>query len=435
MIALASETTDMSAPAEPATRRAEGSPRESPAGLRESAARLLGLLDRPLTSYYLILGCTLLLLGLGLAMVLSTSSAYALDHHLPTYGAFQKQLAGAAGALVLMWLAARASPRLYRAAAYPVLALTVFFLVLVLAIGHTVLGATREISVAGLAVQPSEFAKLAFVLWGADLLARKDKLGQLTEWRQLLVPLMPGMAILALLVLLGNDLGTTVILLMIFLTLLWVIGSPGRLFIGMLLLMGFIVIILMLVAPYRLHRFTGFLDPSADPLGAGLQELNGMNALGSGGPLGVGLGASRSQWGWVPESSTDMIFAILGEELGLVGTLSVVLLYSGIAYAGVRIARRMQDTFMRLAAAAVTVWVVAQAVVNMGGVLGLLPITGIPLPLVSEGLSSLITTMIALGMLMGFARHEPGAMQALEQGGPGVPRRILSWLGLGARRS
>ena len=290
MIALASETTDMSAPAEPATRRAEGSPRESPAGLRESAARLLGLLDRPLTSYYLILGCTLLLLGLGLAMVLSTSSAYALDHHLPTYGAFQKQLAGAAGALVLMWLAARASPRLYRAAAYPVLALTVFFLVLVLAIGHTVLGATREISVAGLAVQPSEFAKLAFVLWGADLLARKDKLGQLTEWRQLLVPLMPGMAILALLVLLGNDLGTTVILLMIFLTLLWVIGSPGRLFIGMLLLMGFIVIILMLVAPYRLHRFTGFLDPNADPLGAGLQELNGMNALGSGGPLGVGLG-------------------------------------------------------------------------------------------------------------------------------------------------
>jgi cell division protein FtsW len=423
----------MSAPAEPAIRRAEASGAEG--SLRESPARLLGLLDRPLTSYYLILGCTLLLLGLGLAMVLSTSTAYALDHHLPTYAAFQKQLLGAVGGLVLMWLAARASPRLFRAAAYPALALTVFFLVLVLAIGHDVLGATREITVAGLAVQPSEFAKLAFVLWGADLLARKDKLGQLTEWRQLLVPLMPGMAILALLVLLGNDLGSTIILLMIFLSLLWVIGSPGRLFIGMLVMIGFIVLILMLVAPYRLHRFTGFLNPRADPLGSGLQELNGMNALGSGGPLGVGLGASRSQWGWVPESSTDMIFAILGEELGLVGTLSVVLLYSGIAYAGVRIARRMQDTFMRLAAAAVTVWIVAQAVVNMGGVLGLLPITGIPLPLVSQGLSSLITTATALGMLMCFARHEPGAMQALEQGGPGAPRRILSWLGLGARRS
>jgi cell division protein FtsW len=418
----------MSATAEPAGRRPAS-------GARESAARLLGLLDRPLTSYYLILGCTLLLLGLGLAMVLSTSSAYALDHHLPTYGAFQKQLLGAGGGLVLMWLAARSSPRVFRAAAYPLLLLTVFGLVLVLAVGQEVLGATRELNVAGFAMQPSEFAKLAFVLWGADLLARKEKLGQLTEWRQLLVPLMPGMAILALLVLLGNDLGTTFILLMIFLTLLWVMGSPGRMFGGMLGLMAFVVVILIIVQPYRLDRFLSFLDPQAHPLSSGLQEVNGMNALGSGGPFGVGLGASRSQWGWVPESSTDFIFAILGEELGLIGTLSVLALYGGIAYAGIRVARRMQDTFMRLAASAVTVWVVAQALVNMGAVLGLLPITGIPLPLVSEGLSSLLATMAALGMLMCFARHEPGAMQALAQGGPGVPRRILSWLGLGARRS
>jgi cell division protein FtsW len=417
----------MSAPAEPAARR--------PAvRLGEPATRLLGLLDRPLTSYYLILGCTLLLLGLGLAMVLSTSSAYALDHHLPTYSAFQKQLLGAAGGLAAMWLAARSSPRVFRAAAYPLLLLTLFGLVLVLAVGREVLGATRELSVAGLAMQPSEFAKLAFVLWGADLLARKEKLGQLTEWRQLLVPLMPGMAILALLVLLGNDLGTTFILLMIFLALLWVMGSPGRLFVGMLGLMAFVVIILIIVQPYRLDRFLGFLDPQAHPQSTGLQELNGMNALGSGGPLGVGLGASRSQWGWVPESSTDFIFAILGEELGLIGTLSVLFLYGGIAYAGIRVARRMTDTFMRLAAAAVTVWIVAQALVNMGAVLGLLPITGIPLPLVSEGLSSLLATMAALGMLMCFARHEPGATAALAAGGPGVPRRILSWLGLGARR-
>jgi cell division protein FtsW len=415
--------TQEQAPARPAP----GSPA---AGVRESSARLLGLLDRPLTSYYLILGCTLLLLGLGLAMVLSTSTAYALDHHLPTYSAFQKQLLGALGGLVLMWLAARSSARVFRAVAYPLLLLTVFGLVLVLAVGHEVLGATRELTVAGMAMQPSEFAKLAFVLWGADLLARKEKLGQLTEWRQLLVPLMPGMAILALLVLLGNDLGTTFILLMIFLALLWVMGSPGRLFVGMLGLMAFVVIILIIVQPYRLDRFLGFLDPQAH----GLQELNGMNALGSGGPFGVGLGASRSQWGWVPESSTDFIFAILGEELGLIGTLSVLFLYGGIAYAGIRIARRMQDTFMRLAASAVTVWIIAQALVNMGAVLGLLPITGIPLPLVSEGLSSLLATMTALGMLMCFARHEPGARQALAEGGPGAPRRILSWLGLGARR-
>jgi cell division protein FtsW len=402
--------------------------------LRESVSSVLGLLDRPLTSYYLILGCTLLLLALGLAMVLSTSSAVALDHDTAPYAGFQKQLLGAVGGLLLMWLAARAKPRAYRAAAYPLLGLSVFALVLVMAFGQQVLGATREITVAGFAVQPSELAKLALVLWGADLLARKEKLGQLTDWRQLLIPLMPGTAILAVLVLLGNDLGTTFILLVIFLALLWIMGSPGRLFVGMLGLMAFVVMILIIVEPYRLDRFLGFLNPRAQPLNSGMQELNGMNALGSGGPFGVGLGASRSQWGWVPESSTDFIFAILGEELGLIGTLSVIFLYGGIAFAGIRIARRMQDTFMRLAAAAVTLWIVTQALVNMGAVLGLLPITGIPLPLVSEGLSSLLVTMAALGMLMCFARHEPGARQALAAAGPGVPRRILSWLGLGPRR-
>jgi cell division protein FtsW len=367
-------------------------------------------------------------------MVLSTSQALALDSGQPPYAVFQKQLLGAVGGLVLMWLAARAKPRVYRRAAYPLLGLSAFALVLVLAFGHQVLGATREISVAGFPMQPSELAKLALVLWGADLLARKEKLGLLTDWRQLLIPLMPGTAILALLVVLGKDLGTTCILLVVFLGLLWVIGSPSRLFLGMLGLMAFVLIILIITQPYALDRITGFLNPQAQPLGKGLQAVNGMNALGSGGPFGVGLAASKSQWGWVPESSTDFIFAILGEELGLIGTLSVVFLYGGIAYAGMRIARRMQDTFMRLAAAAVTLWIVVQALVNMGAVLGVLPITGIPLPLVSAGLSSLLVTMAALGMLMCFARHEPGARQALAAAGPGVPRRILSWLGLGPRR-
>jgi cell division protein FtsW len=148
----------------------------------------------------------------------------------------------------------------------------------------------------------------------------------------------------------------------------------------------------------------------------------------------VGLGGSKEKWGWVPNSPNDYIFAILGEELGLIGTLCVVFLYGGIAYAGLRIARRVPDTFMRLAAAAATMWIVVEAMVNMGAVLGLLPITGVPLPLVSEGLSSLVVTMVALGMLMSFARHEPGARQALADAGPGAPRRVLSWLGLAPRR-
>jgi len=131
----------------------------------------------------------------------------------------------------------------------------------------------------------------------------------------------------------------------------------------------------------------------------------------------------------VPNATTDFIFAIIGEELGLVGTLCVAVLYGGLAYAGLRIARRVPDTFMRLAAAAATAWIVLQALVNIGAVIGLLPITGVPLPLVSEGLSSLIVTMVTLGMLMSFAKREPGARQALAGAGPGAGRRILSWLG------
>jgi len=384
---------------------------ERGAAARSSLTGRLGLLDRPLTSYYLILGITMLLLALGLVMVLSTSSAAALDNGGSPYAGFQKQLLGVAVGLPLMWLAARSSPAVFRATA----------------------GATRWVQLGPFQLQPSEFAKLAFVLWGADLLARKEKLGQLTDWRQLLIPLMPGAGILCMLVMLGDDLGTTFLLLTIFLALLWVIGTPGRLFVGMLALMGFVMVILIMVAPYRLERITGFLNPHAQASAASYQPTEGRFALGSGGWFGVGLGASREKWGWVPNAPTDFIFAILGEELGLIGTLCVAVLYGGLAYAGLRIARRVPGTFMRLAAAAATAWIVVQALVNIGAVIGLLPITGVPLPLVSAGLSSLIVTMVTLGMLMSFAKREPGASQALAAAGPGMPRRILSWLGLAGR--
>ena len=416
-------------PGQPAT----AGPRRAAALSRARASRA-GLLDRPLTSYYLVLGISVLLLALGLIMVLSTSSANALDAGGAPYAGFQKQLVGVVVGLPLMWGAAKSSPKIFRLAAYPLMVVSVVGLVAVLSIGRTVDGAERWIQVAGFQLQPSEFAKLAFLLWGADLLARKEKLGQLTDWRQLLIPLMPGASILCMLVMLGDDLGTTFLLLVIFLSLLWVIGTPGRLFIGMLGLLVFIMVILIIVAPYRLKRITGFLNPQAQPSSAGWQSIQGKYAVGSGGLFGVGLGASRQKWGWVPNSSTDFIFAILGEELGLIGTMCVAFLYGGLAYAGLRIARRVPDTFMRLAAAGATAWIVVQALVNIGAVIGVLPITGVPLPLVSAGLSSLLVTMAALGMLMSFAKREPGAMQALAAAGPGVPLRILSWLGLAGRR-
>jgi cell division protein FtsW len=402
--------------------------------LRDRLAHWRALLDRPLTSYYLVLGCTLLLLALGLVIVLSASTAYQLLQGGSVYATFEKQVLGAIGGLAVMWLMAKAPVRLFRALAYPLLAASVLGLVLVLLVGPKVAGVERWINVAGFQVQPSEFAKLALVLWGADLLARKEKLRQLTDSRQLLIPLLPGLAVLALLVMAGDDLGTTFLLVLIFLALLWVIGTPARLLAGMLGLMAFVILVLIVVQPWRLARITGFLgQSSANCSDACYQLREGKYALGSGGWFGVGLGASKAKWGWVPNSPSDFIFAILGEELGLLGTLCVVTLYAGIAFAGLRIARRVTDTFSRLAAGSITLWIIAQALVNIGAVLGVLPITGVPLPLVSAGVSSLVVTMTALGMLMAFARSEPGARQALAAAGPGTARRLLRWLGLNRR--
>lgn len=396
-------------------------------GARAQSARgAFALADRPLTSYYLLLGCTGLLLAIGLVMVLSTSSAAQLYTGHSPYSIFIKQLAGAVVGLVMMWSLSRMPPGLFRVAARPLLFAAIGGLALVLMFGPTVAGAKRWIVIGGLTVQPSEFAKLAFVLWGADLLARRARSGQLSDPRKLLLPLLPGAAILALLVMLGDDLGTTFLLLVVLLALLWVVGTPGKVFAGLLGLIIFALLIMIVVAPYRFQRLTGYLGSAGSPLGANMQAIQGKWAVGSGGLFGVGLGESLQKWGWVPNASNDFIFAILGEELGLVGTASVVLLYGAFAYAGLRVARRMTEPFMRLAAAAATAWIAVQSLINISAVVGLLPITGVPLPLVSQGLSSLLATLGAIGMLLSFARHEPGASQALSAGSRGP--RLLSRL-------
>nr|WP_245666515.1 putative lipid II flippase FtsW [Actinomadura latina] len=395
----------------------------------------VGLLDRPLTSYYLVLGCSMMLLALGLTMVLSASSVKQLQATGSAYTLFQKQAVWVAIGLPAMWLASRLPVKTFRALAYPLLLLSIVCLALVLVpgLGRSAGGATRWVDLGPVQIQPSELAKLALVLWGADLLARKDRLGQLTEWRPLLVPLMPGAGVLVLLVMLGSDLGTTLVLLTVFLALLWVVGAPGRLFVGMAGLVGMLVSILIVVEPYRLQRLTGYLDQSGNKLTTNYQGTQGLYALASGGLFGTGLGEGRAKWDYLPHADTDFIFAIVGEEFGLVGTLVVLGMFGMLAYAGLRIARRVKDPFTRLAAAGATAWIVVQAVVNMGAVIAVLPITGIPLPLVSYGGSALIPTLFALGMLLSFAKREPGARQALSARGPGPVVRALSWLGLARR--
>ncbi|WP_214327792.1 putative lipid II flippase FtsW [Nonomuraea sediminis] len=388
------------------------------------------LLGKPLTTYYLIIGCSALLLALGLMMVLSASSIEALIKTGSPFSWFVKQSLSAAVGVPIMWVCSRLPHKFFRWAGYPLMALSIIALVMVLFIGSSELGAQRWIYVGPFTIQPSEPAKLGLALWGADLLARRARHGRI-EWRQMLLPLMPGTAILAVMVMLGRDLGTTLVLFMIFLALLWVVGAPVKLFGGILALAVLAAIIMIKIEPYRMARIGAFLDPWADAQGAGYQAVQGQIAMGSGGWFGLGLGSSRAKWSWLPHGENDFIFAILGEELGLMGTLVVVALFGLLGYAGLRVAARVNDPFIRLAAAAITAWIVGQAVVNMGAVLGVVPITGIPLPLVSYGGSALLPTLAALGMLLSFAKREPGAREALAARGPGPAARALSWLGLG----
>jgi cell division protein FtsW len=409
---------------------------EGRSGLLAAVSGPAGLLDRPLTSYYLVLGCSMLLLALGMVMVLSASSVRQYQYTGSAFTLFEKQALWVAIGLPLMWLAGRLPPRVFRTLGYPLMLLSALALLVVLipGLGQSVNGGQRWISFGGpFQLQPSEPAKLALILWGADLLARKEKLRQLTEWRQLLIPLLPGAGVLMLFVMLGSDLGTTLVLLTIFLSLLWVVGAPGRLIVGLVGVMSVLVAILIVVEPYRMKRVTGFLDQSGNQLGANYQGIQGLYAIASGRWFGTGLGEGRAKWNYLPHPETDFIFAIIGEELGLIGTLVVLGLFGLLAYAGLRIARRVKDRFMQLAAAGASAWLAVQAIVNIGAVIGVLPITGIPLPLVSYGGSALIPTLIVLGMLLSFAKREPGARQALAARGPGPAVLALSWLGLARR--
>lgn len=393
---------------------------------------LLALLDRPLASYYLVIGVAVLLLALGLIMVLSASSVTSFTSSGSSFTIAERQGVWMAIGLPVLWLGSRLPVRAYRMLGYPMLLLSFALLVLVLVpgIGVNVSGATRWIDLpGGLQLQPSEPAKLALVIWGADLLARKEN--RLTQTKHLLVPLLPVALAMGVLVMAQPDMGTTIVLLLIMLALLFTAGAPLRVFARIGVGLGAGLAVLALTEPYRLQRLTGFRNPCSAHIAQsiGYQACQGLYALSSGGWFGLGLGASREKFGYLPNQYTDYIFAIIGEELGLLGTLLVLGLFGLLGYAGIRIAQRCTDRFSQLAAAGVTAWLLGQAVVNMGAVVGLLPITGIPLPLVSFGGSALVPTMFAIGMLISFARREPATAKALaarrRTRGPRLPK--VAW--------
>jgi cell division protein FtsW len=361
-------------------------------------------------------------------MVLSASSVYSYEvNDGDSYAVVRRQLVWVLIGLPLAWLASRLPHRWIRGLAYPGFSISLVLLLLTAFLGVERNGNQNWLGVGPLVIQPSEVAKLAMVIWAAHIYANKER--RLDSTHEIVVPVVPGMVLATGLVVLGNDLGTALVLFALLLGSLWVVGAPRRFFTVMFSVVAVGLLVLVATSSERLGRITNFTDPFNDYHDRGWQPAHGLYALSTGGLFGQGIGASQQKWGDLPEAHTDFIFAVLGEELGLAGTLLVVVLFLTVAFAALRVARRTADPFVRYTSFGIVVWLVGQMIINVGMVLALLPVIGIPLPLISYGGSSLLPSLVALGLLVGFARREPEAARALAQ------RRKLRSAGLSARRA
>jgi cell division protein FtsW len=383
-------------------------------------------------------------------MVFSATSVQAYAKNGNAFSAIANQAVYALLGLVAFWICQRLPAGTLRYLGKYILGAAIVLLVIL-----DLIGALRSVHVLGakqglgpvqadllwlylgpIGLQPAELAKLGMVLWGADVIARKGP--ALGHWRELARPMFPMVGLLFVLV--GyNDLGTMLVLLALIVGLLWAAGVRLRVF-GALGVLGLAGVGLLIAAAsggagsgsaggenYRLARLTNFLQPldKCDAASNCYQLIQARSAIFEGGWFGVGLGKGALKWGWLPEGDNDFIFGVIAEELGVVGCAVVLALFSVLAYTGFRIARRSEDPFRRLAATAITTWLVSQAVINIGGVTGILPITGLPLPFISAGGSALVVTLAAIGMLASFARAEPDAARALNARPPARWVRLL----------
>jgi len=349
---------------------------------------------------------TVLLMLIGLLMSFSASIVDAAQEG-DAFGTFRRQALWAALSLPAFFVASRLPRTVLRRLSWPLMigALVLLVLVVVPGVGVTRFGSTRWLGFGGFVFQPSEIAKLAVLLWLADVLERKRPAdGSLLTTEHLLIPAAPTLLLLGGLVMLQPDLGTTVLLALIIGAMLFVEGLRVRIIVGALMVGAAAVAALVVAAPYRVARIRGWLWPEQFPQAEGFQLMQSWVALGSGGVLGLGLGSSRGKWNFVPNPETDFIFAIVGEELGLVGAIGLILLFLTLLLLGLHAAFAATPGYDRTLAFTITAWVVGQAFVNIGTVIGLLPITGVTLPLVSAGGSSLLVTMVSLGLLVNVAR-------------------------------
>lgn len=345
------------------------------------------------------------LVVLGLIMILSASSVTSFATYGSSFLFFRKQLLWAVIGLVGLAFFARFDYRKLKGAGYLAYAGVALLLLAVLipGVGRVAGGSARWIGVGSFAIQPSEFAKLALVLFAADVFSRKEE-RSLKQFSHTALPMLPALAVLTILVIAQPDLGTTVLLGLIGIGMLFIAGAPLRYIIPVGAAGVGLAGVAALIEPYRRARLLAFLDPWKDPLETGYHTIQSLIALGSGGLFGVGLGASRQKWLYVPNAHTDFIYAILGEEMGLLGTVTVLGMFAFLIYLGIRVARAAPDRFGMLIAAGITIWIGGQALINMGAVTATLPVTGVPLPLVSFGGSSLVVSLVAMGIMTNIAR-------------------------------
>lgn len=378
---------------------------------QKAAARARSSADN---SASLITLVTFALMLLGLMMILSASFVSSFTNYGSSFLFFKRQLLWVVLGVITFVVFSRLDYKKLKGVGYLLIVASVALLcaVIVPGIGVTVGGSARWLAAGPFSFQPSELAKIALILFAADVYSRKQE-SSLDDLPHTMLPIVPVLAVLAGLVMLQPDLGSTILIGSIGIGMLVVAGAPMR-YVGSLAGLGLAVATFAaLVDTERRSRVMSFLDPWKDALGDGYQTIQGLIAIGSGGWFGVGLGASRQKWNYVPNAHTDYIFAILAEELGVLGTFVVLGLFVALAYLGLRTAREAPDRFGMLLAAGITIWISVQACVNIGVVTATLPMTGVPLPLVSFGGSSLVLTLLAAGILTNIAKQgRPDTLRA-----------------------
>jgi cell division protein FtsW len=342
---------------------------------------------------------------IGVVMVLSASSVAALRDYGSSWVIFEKQLMWVLAGSAALFVGSRTDYRRWRKFALPLIVVSVALLLLVLVpgVGINVYGSSRWLGAGSFRMQPSELAKLAILLFSADLLAKRSN--RMGDTRSTLRPVLAVFGVLAVLIMKQPDMGTTMALACIVLAILFVAGTPLPSLAKVAAFGLTAAVVLARLEPYRWARIVSFRKPFADASNTGYQLAQSLVGLGSGHIFGVGLGASRAKWGYLPHAHTDFIFAVIGDELGLIGTILVVSLFVAFAFLGVRTAVRAPDRFGMLVATGVTASICGQAFINIGAVIGILPVTGVPLPFVSFGGSSLVIAMAATGLLLSVARQ------------------------------